>query len=191
MKVCIYCASSSKLNPIYFQAAENLAKELVAKKMSVVYGGGATGLMGKIADTVIAEGGKIKGVMPKFMRDVEWNHPKVIDFEFTETMSERKEKLLMGVDAVVALPGGSGTMEELFEVITLKRLGKFTKPIVILNTDGYYKPLQEMLEKMVECKFMRPEHLEMWTFVNEPEKVIPAILNAKVWNETAINFAAV
>lgn len=190
MKICVYCASSAKIDKSYFQATERLAKDFVAKNITVVYGGGATGLMGQLADTIIEEGGKIKGIMPTFMRAVEWNHPKVVDMEYTETMSERKAKFLIGIDGVVALPGGSGTLEELFEVITLKRLGKFTQPIVILNTGGYYDPLREILEKSVSEKFMHPEHLKMWKFVKEPEEVIPAIMNSEKWGEDAINFAA-
>ena len=144
MKICVYCASSAKIGKVYFDAIEMLAKVFVENKIEVVYGGGAVGLMGKLADTVLENGGKIKGIMPKFMKDVEWAHDKVTDFEFTETMHERKAKFLEDIDGLVTLPGGSGTMEELFEAITLKRLGQFTKPIVILNTNGYYNPLKEL-----------------------------------------------
>jgi uncharacterized protein (TIGR00730 family) len=120
---------------------------------------------------------------------VEWAHKKVADFEFTETMHERKAKFLDGIDGLVALPGGSGTLEELLEAITLKRLGLFTKPIVILNTGGYYAPLAEMLHRSVEERFMAERHLDMWTFVSEPKDVIPALKNAKSWGSDAIGFA--
>ena len=105
-------------------------------------------------------------------------------------MQERKARYLEGIDGLVALPGGSGTLEELLEAITLKRLGLFTKPIVILNTNGYYEPLKAMLEKCVSENFMHPEHLKMWTFVDEPEDVIPALENAPDWSKEAIKFAA-
>lgn len=189
MKICVYCASSARIDQVYFDATEQLAIAFVQAGIEVVYGGGASGLMGKLADTVLAHGGKIKGIMPKFMNEVEWGHKLVADFEFTETMHERKAKFLEGIDGLVALPGGSGTLEELLEAITLKRLGIFTKPIVILNTREYYDPLRLMLERCVEEHFMHPRHLDMWTFVSEPEAVIPALLEAVEWDGGAIRFA--
>ncbi len=189
MKICVYCASSDQIDQKFFNATEKLALAFVKENIAVVCGGGANGLMGQLADTMIAQGGKIKGIMPKFMDDVEWSHKGITDFDFTETMQERKEQLIQGVNGIVALAGGSGTMEELFEVITLKRLGLFTEPIVILNTDGYYNDLQSLMEKMVSEKFMAEAHLDMWTFVNEPEEVIPALKAAKSWSKDAIDFA--
>ncbi|GAB4034709.1 LOG family protein [Spirosoma jeollabukense] len=189
MKICVYCASSAKVDKTYFDATERLAVEFVKAGIEVVYGGGAIGLMGKLADTIIEKGGKIKGIMPKFMNEVEWAHKKVIDFEFTDTMHERKAKFLEDIDGLVTLPGGSGTLEELLEAITLKRLGQFTKPIVILNTNGFYDPLRAMLEKCVSENFMHENHLAMWSFVNHPEDVIESLANAAVWDKSAINFA--
>jgi len=191
MRICIYCASSAKIDEIYFEATERLAKILVNSKVHVIYGGGGHGLMGKLADTVLAQGGQIKGIMPQFMNEVEWDHKSVTDFEFTKTMHERKAKFLENIDALIALPGGTGTLEELLEAITLKRLGQFTKPIIILNTNGYYDPLIKMLERCVEEKFLRPIHAEMWTFVNQPEEVMSAINQSMEWDENAITFAAV
>ena len=191
MRICVYCASSAKIDEIYFEATERLAKILVNSGVQVIYGGGGHGLMGKLADTVLAQGGQIKGIMPQFMNEVEWAHKKVTDFEFTNTMHERKAKFLENIDALIALPGGTGTLEELLEAITLKRLGQFTKPIIILNTNGYYDPLIQMLERCVEEKFLRPIHAEMWTFVHQPEEVMPAINQSMEWDENAITFAAV
>jgi len=189
MKICVYCASSPKIDKSYFEATEKLAKYFVENHIEIVYGGGGIGLMGKLADTVLEHGGKIKGIMPKFMRDLEWAHKEVKDFEFTETMHERKAKFLEGIDGIVTLPGGSGTLEELLEAITLKRLGQFTKPIVILNTNGYFNHLEKLLESCVSQKFMHEKHLEMWTFVNEPEEVIGAIKNSVKWDANSISFA--
>jgi hypothetical protein len=191
MRICIYCASSAKIDEIYFEATERLAKILVNSGVQVIYGGGGHGLMGKLADIVLAHGGQIKGIMPQFMNEVEWAHKKVTDFEFTNTMHERKAKFLENIDALIALPGGTGTLEELLEAITLKRLGQFTKPIIILNTNGYYDPLIQMLERCIEEKFLRPIHAEMWTFVHQPEEVMPAINQSMEWDENAITFAAV
>lgn len=191
MRICIYCASSAKIDEIYFEATERLAKILVNSDVQVIYGGGGHGLMGKLADTVLAQGGQIKGIMPQFMNEVEWAHKSVTDFEFTKTMHERKAKFLENIDALIALPGGTGTLEELLEAITLKRLGQFTKPIIILNTNGYYDPLILMLKRCVEEKFLRPIHAEMWTFVHQPEEVMSAINQSMEWDENAISFAAV
>lgn len=191
MRICVYCASSAKIDETYFEATERLAKILVNSGVQVIYGGGGHGLMGKLADTVLAQGGQIKGIMPQFMNEVEWAHKSVTDFEFTKTMHERKAKFLENIDALIALPGGTGTLEELLEAITLKRLGQFTKPIIILNTNGYYDPLVLMLKRCVEEKFLRPIHAEMWTFVHQPEEVMSAINQSMEWDENAISFAAV
>ena len=190
MKICVYCASSALIDKIYFQATKKLAEELVGQGVEVVYGGGARGLMGQLADTVVANGGKIKGIMPQFMNEVERAHKLVEDMEFTETMHERKARFLEDIDGLVALPGGSGTLEELLEAITLKRLGQFTKPIVILNLEGYYDPLHDMLQRCIDEHFMDARHTQMWTFVDRPEEVIPALRNASSWDTDAIRFAA-
>ncbi len=189
MKISVFCASSAKVNPAYFRATESLAKILVKNNIEVVYGGGSVGLMGRLADTMLLEGGNICGVMPKFMKDKEMAHPDVPNMIFTETLHERKAKLLEGIDGLIALPGGSGTLEELLEAITLKRLGQFNKPIIILNTDGFYSPLQAMLEKCVWEHFMEERHLQMWKMVAEPEEVLFALKNPKPWSAEAISFA--
>jgi uncharacterized protein (TIGR00730 family) len=190
-RICIYCASSPKVDKSYFQAVEKLATILVSHDIEVVYGGGAIGLMGQLADTIIEKQGKIIGVMPHFMNDIEWAHKGVSQFIFTKTMAERKERLIENIDGLIALPGGSGTLEELFEVISLKRLGLFTKPIVILNTNDYYAPLKMMLERCVEENFMAEKHKDIWTFVDEPDEVMDALKNAAEWDENAIHFATV
>ena len=113
MRICVYCASSAKINNLYFEATEMLAKEFVKNNVEVVYGGGAIGLMGKLADTIIENGGKIKGIIPKFMNELDWAHKKVADLEITDTIHERKAKYLENIDGIIALPGGSGTPQHL------------------------------------------------------------------------------
>ena len=130
---------------------------------------------------MLERGGKITGVMPNFMKAVEWDHKGVKDFHFTDTMHQRKQRFLDLADGLITLPGGCGTFEELLEAITLKRLGIYNNPIVILNTEGYYNPLIDMLERSIGEKFLQEKHREMWAFVNEPEEVIPALRNAKPW----------
>lgn len=181
-RICVYCASSAKVAPHYFEVAERLAQELVRADKKVVFGGGSSGLMGRLADEVIRLKGTILGIMPHFMKDVEWAHREVKEFEFVEDMHERKKRLLAGSAAVVALPGGCGTLEELLEAITLKRLGLYLNPIIVVNTKGFYDPLQEMLERSVSEHFMHENHLNMWTFVDNPEDVLPAIAAAPSWS---------
>jgi len=188
--ICVYCASSSQVRPVFFEAAEKLGKILAEQDCRLIYGGGHRGLMGKIADTVLANGGQVTGIIPGFMCEVEWNHTGLTELILVETMHERKEKLARMADAAVALPGGCGTMEELLEVITWKRLGIFTKPIIICNVDGYFDPLIEMLNRSVDENFMGKEHRNMWTIVSSPEFVLNAIEHSVQWNENARNFAA-
>ncbi len=188
--ICVYCASSSQVKTSYFVATAILAKLLVKNNCSIVYGGGSKGLMGQLADSALEVGGKITGVIPRFMCEVEWNHKGLTDLILVETMHERKEKMAMMADAVVALPGGCGTLEELLEVITWKRLGIFTKPIIIVNLEGYFDALISMLNRAVDEHFMRNEHSEMWKVVDSPELVLSAIENSVSWDENARSFAA-
>lgn len=190
-RVCVYCASSSKILPKYFEIAEKLGNAFVKNEIELIYGGGSVGLMGKLADTVMAGGGKVTGIIPRFMCEVEWQHNAISELILTETMHERKEKMASLADAIVAMPGGCGTMEELMEVITWKQLGIFNKPIVILNANGYYNPLIAQLEKSVDEHFMIEKHKEMWSVVNEADEVLRAIEYAKSWDETARNFAKI
>ncbi len=190
-RICIYCASSNKVAQKHFEATDVLANDLIKHKITAVYGGGSAGLMGRLANTMLAGNGKIVGVLPRFMEKVEWGHKGLTELILVEDMHERKKLLIKDADAVVALPGGCGTLEELMEVITLKRLGKFTKPIIILNLDGFYNPLVDLLDRMIDEKFMRPEHRSIWQVVNLPEEILPAIENAPQWSEDKINIAAV
>jgi len=190
-KVCVFCASSKKVDTKYFNITKQVANEFVDNNITTVYGGGAVGLMGTLADTVIEKKGKIIGIIPEFMMNVEWGHKNIPDLIIVKDMHERKRKLIEDIDAVLILPGGSGTLEETMEVITLKRLGLFTKPIVFLNTDGFYDSLFELFEKMIDEKFMREEHRKIWTSVNTPDEIISAMENAPKWDSSAIKFAAV
>ena len=183
MQVCVYCASSGRIHPDYFEATSRLAHLLVENDVKVVFGGGSSGLMGQLADSVLAAGGQIKGIMPQFMNEVEWGHQGVSDFIYTESMHERKAKFLEGTDALIALPGGPGTFEELFEAITLKKLAQFTKPIIILNTRGYFNAFQQMMQQAVDEHFMTDDLKFLYTIVDTPKEVLPAIHNAHLWNK--------
>jgi uncharacterized protein (TIGR00730 family) len=188
--ICVYCASSTQVKRSYFEAAAKLGRILANAQISIVYGGGALGLMGQLADSTLEAGGKITGIIPRFMCEVEWNHTNLTKLILVDTMHERKEKMAAMADAIVALPGGCGTFEELLEVITWKRLGIFTKPIVIVNVEGYFDALVAMLDRAVDEHFMREEHRQMWAVVNTPEEVFSAIQNSANWDENARKFAA-
>ena len=190
-KVCVFCASSHKVDQKYFEIAERTANIFVENDITTVYGGGAVGLMGRLADVAMEKGGKVIGIIPKFMMEVEWGHKNITELILVKDMHERKKRLVEDVDAIVILPGGSGTLEEAMEVITLKRLGKFTKPIIFINTDGFYDSLFKLFDKMIEEKFMREEHRKMWMSIDTPEEIITAIHSSPIWDESAINIAAV
>lgn len=191
MRICVFCASSAKVSEQYFEATRQVAKCLVEHKATIVYGGGSVGLMGCLADTALHLGGEVVGILPRFMDKVEWGHKGIANMTLVKDMRERKKLLIKNVDAVLALPGGCGTLEELMEVYTLKRLGKFTKPIIVLNTNGFYTHLEQFIDKMIDENFMRPEHRQIWQMVRQPDEIITAILSAPQWDSSAINFAAV
>jgi len=183
MTVCIFAASSSRVNEEYNRTATKLGSLLALAGIDVAFGGGGIGLMGKLADAVKQNGGKITGVIPSFMEKEGWGHKEIDEMIITGDMSERKKKLFAMSDAVVALPGGVGTLEELTEAITLKQLSLFDGPVIILNTLGFYNSLLEFFDKMVENHFLRKEHKAIWETVNTPEEVIAALSNKNRGNE--------
>jgi uncharacterized protein (TIGR00730 family) len=188
--VCIYCASSNQVAPKYFQAAAELAKVLAGAGIHIVYGGGGTGLMGQVATSALEHGGHVIGIIPAFMKAENWDHPDVEHMHIVADMHERKRKFIEQSDAIIALPGGCGTFEELFEAITLKQLGQHTHPIIIVNVDGYYDDVLNMLNKAVNEKFMGQHHRDCWSVITDPKTIIHAIQNAPGWSEDAINTAA-
>jgi uncharacterized protein (TIGR00730 family) len=181
MTICIFASSSSRIDNGYATAATNLGLLLAKAGMGVVYGGGGIGLMGKIADSVLENGGVITGVIPSFMKDEGWDHSDVSEMIVTSDMGERKKQMFAMADAIVALPGGVGTLEELTEAITLKQLGLFHGPIIILNTLNFYKSLIEFLEHMVSGNFLRFEHKGMWEIADTPEEVMEHLAKNKIW----------
>lgn len=191
MRICVYCASSEHVDRSYHDAAAALGRTLASNGCTLVYGGGAVGLMGSLANGALAAGGDVVGVIPRFMTEVEWQHPGVANLEVVEDMRERKHRLLTGSDAVVALPGGCGTLEELFEAMTLKRLALYLKPIVLLDTNGFYAPLERFLEQTIEQRFMNPQHRGLWTRVDRVEEVLPTIRATPDWDANARSYAAV
>lgn len=175
MTVCIFASSSSRIPEEYNAAAQKLGSLLAAAGIEVVFGGGGIGLMGKVADAVVAGGGKITGVIPGFMNDEGWGHKGLSGMIITGDMGERKKKMFALSDAVIALPGGVGTLEELTEAITLKQLSLLDGPIIIINTRGYYDSLIRFLDNMVDDNFLRKEHKGIWEVVNTPEEALAAL----------------
>jgi uncharacterized protein (TIGR00730 family) len=157
--------------------------------VTIVYGGGSVGSMGALADAALASGGQLVGIIPKFMDDLEWGHKSLTELRLASDMHQRKRWMIEEVDAVVALPGGSGTFEELLEAITWKRLGLYVNPIVIVNVRGFYDPLRDLLERAIAERFMDVRHRDMWTFVERPEQVMEAVANAPLWSSEARSFA--
>lgn len=164
---------------------------MAKEQIDIVYGGGSTGLMGRLADGAIAENGHVRGIIPQFMQNLEWGHKGITILEEVEDMHTRKFLMMRKSDGIVALPGGCGTLEELLEAITWKRLGLAHQPIVIVNIDGFYDPLIAMLQSTVDEQFMRPEHLSMWHVVNTVEEVLPMLRSIENWPLNAIAYAKV
>lgn len=145
--------------------------------------------MGRVAEAALTAGGRVIGVLPRFMNDLEWGHKRLTELRLVADMHERKRTMLELAEAVVALPGGSGTLDELFEAISLKRLGVFLGPIVLVNINQYFEPCLQMLSQCIRNRFMDERHREMWSVVAEPEEVVPAILRAPEWKANARAFA--
>jgi uncharacterized protein (TIGR00730 family) len=188
-RVSVFCASSNKVDKIYFDASRKLGLTLAEHGIAANYGGGGVGLMGKLADTMLEAGGSIRGIIPQFMVDQGWNHPLVKDMFIVKDMHERKKRLTENIDAFIALPGGVGTLEELLEMMTHKQLGQVLAPIIIINTNQFFDPFLEMLRKMVEEQFMREIHQDIWQVIEDPENVVKAIEHSPVWDGSTIKYA--
>lgn len=188
--VCVYCASSQTAHSEYRETAFRLGAVLAGQGLEIVYGGGARGSMGALADGALSKGGRVVGVLPKFMADLEWGHPGLTELELVEDMRIRKHVMLARSQAAIALPGGSGTLEELLEAITLKRLGLYLNPILLVNTRGFFAPLIKLLSSAIEERFMDERHAQMWEVVDEPEEVPEALCRAPAWGSEARSFAA-
>ncbi|OGX84043.1 Rossman fold protein, TIGR00730 family [Hymenobacter lapidarius] len=156
--IAVYCGSSTGTNPKYVAQAEALGAAMVAQGLTLVYGGGRVGLMGTIADAVLAHGGQVVGVIPDFLADKELAHLGCTELHVVSSMHERKLLMADRADAFVAMPGGYGTLEELFEVLTWGQLGLHRKPVAVLNVDGYYNHLLLALDRMCDDQLLRPEN---------------------------------
>jgi len=191
MTICVFASSSSRIDKEYAAAASNLGLLLAQAKIDVVYGGGGIGLMGKLADAVLENRGRITGVIPSFMKEEGWDHRAISEMIITSDMGERKKKMFAMADAVVALPGGVGTLEELTEAMTLKQLGLYHGPIIILNTLNFYDSFIDFLEHMVSGNFLRYEHKGMWEIAGTAEEVMVLLGKNKDWHHDPRSIARI
>lgn len=189
--VCVYSASSTKIDPVYFDTARELGHLLGQKHIRLVNGAGNMGLMSAVADAALAAGGEVTGVIPRFMIEQGWHHTGLTELIEVESMHERKKKMADLSDAVIALPGGCGTLEELLEVITWKQLGIYLNPVVILNVKGYFDPLLDMMRRAVEENFMRVQHGDIWQVARTPLEALELIYTTPVWDVSIRKFAAI
>jgi uncharacterized protein (TIGR00730 family) len=183
MNICVFASSSSRIDKVYSDAATELGSLLAGSGMNIIFGGGGIGLMGKLADAALEKGGSVTGVIPAFMKAEGWGHSEVTDMIVTADMGERKKRMFDKADAVVALPGGVGTLEELTEAITLKQLGLYKGPIIILNISDFYKLLIDFLDQLIKGNFLRLEHKDIWQVVSTPADVIKALASYNGWME--------
>ena len=175
--VCVFCASSANIDGRYLEAARELGKLLAQGGWRCVNGGGAVGLMGAVTDGTLDAGGQVTGVIPKFMVDNGWCYDRLEDVIVAADMHQRKHMMSEMADAVIAMPGGVGTFEELLETLTWRQLGIVKTPVIILNTLGYYDPLLAMLRHAIDEGFMRPDHSRLWTVAATPAEAIASLEN--------------
>ena len=170
--ICVYCGSANQASREYFLAAREVGEILARRGLSLIYGGGRTGLMGAVADGVLENGGQAIGVITEGMNTPELAHTGLTRLEVTATIHQRKARMYALADGYMALPGGYGTLDELFETLTWAQIGEHQKPVGILNVNGYYDPLLEMLDRAVTEKFLFPEHRRVLLCESDPEKLL-------------------
>ena len=171
--VCVYSASSTKIDKVYFEAAGRLGKLFAERRIRLV------------------NGGEVTGVIPRFMVEQGWHHTGLTRLVEVESMHERKQLMADLSDAVIALPGGCGTLEELLEVITWKQLGLYLNPIVILNTNDFFDPLLDQLKRAIDENFMRRQHGDIWHVAATPEEAVELVYRVPVWDASIRKFAAI
>ncbi|MDK2125998.1 LOG family protein [Parachitinimonas caeni] len=176
-KVCVFCGSRDGAKPEYVAAARALGAELARRDLALVYGGGKVGLMGVIADAVLEAGGKVYGVMTEFLVAREVAHYGLTELQVVKTMHERKALMAEMADGFIAMPGGFGTFDELFEIITWAQLGVHSKPIALLNTSGYFNPLLQMVDHAIAEDFVRPEQTGLLLRSDEISPLLDAMTN--------------
>lgn len=189
--VCVYSASSTKIDPVYFDTAYELGTLLGQQHIRLINGAGNMGLMSAVSDAALAAGEEVTGVIPRFMVEQGWHHTGLTRLVEVESMHERKKMMADLSDAVIALPGGCGTLEELLEIITWKQLGLYLNPVVILNVKGYFDPLLAMLQRAVEENFMRTQHGSIWHVAKTVREAVELVHTVPLWDVSIRKFAAI
>ena len=189
--VCVYSASSTKIDPVYFDTAYELGTLLGQQHIRLINGAGNMGLMSAVSDAALAAGGEVTGVIPRFMVEQGWHHTGLTRLVEVESMHERKKMMADLSDAVIALPGGCGTLEELLEIITWKQLGLYLNPVVILNVKGYFDPLLAMLQRAVEENFMSTQHGSIWHVAKTVREAVELVHTVPLWDVSIRKFAAI
>jgi uncharacterized protein (TIGR00730 family) len=173
--VCVYCGSSNRVDPKFLDAATELGRLIGEAGMKLIYGGGRVGLMGRVADGVLAAGGRVTGIIPGHLHAREVAHPGVSELTVVDTMHERKMLMAEQADAFVVLPGGYGTLDEMFEIITWRQLGLHDKPLILADLYGYWAPLATLLDRIVETGFAQPECRNLYRTVTSVAEILPAL----------------
>ncbi|WP_413568211.1 TIGR00730 family Rossman fold protein [Bdellovibrio sp. HCB117] len=171
-KICVFCGSSSGVRPEYLEMARELGKTFAMNGIALVYGGAKIGLMGAMADSCLAHGGKVIGVIPQVIMQKEVAHTGLTDLQVVDSMHTRKARMAELADAFIALPGGFGTFEELCEIVTWAQLGLHQKPIGVLDVHEFYKPLKELIESGMREGFIRDEYKGLVVFANSPDDIL-------------------
>ena len=188
--VCVYGASSTRIDKVYYDDAGELGTLLGQRGLRVINGAGNMGLMAAVSDAALKAGGTVTGVIPRFMVEQGWHHTGLTELIEVESMHERKQTMARLSDAVIALPGGCGTLEELLEIITWKQLGLYLNPIVLLNTKGYYDSLLQLFDHAVDEHFMGQRHKELWRVAQTPQEAVDLIYTGPRWDASVRKFAA-
>jgi len=175
-KVCVYCGSSEKIPSVYGEAARRLGAAVAGRGMTLVFGGGSTGLMGAVADSALQAGGEVWGVIPRIFATPRFSHQGLTQLEVTEDLQHQKARMAAISDGFIALPGGFGTLDELSEVLTWAQIGLHCKPIGLLNTNGYYNPFLSMVDQAAAQGFIYPQHRQLFTCQDDPEPLLDAML---------------
>lgn len=173
--IVVYCASSLGVNPVYNEVAVELGQKMAARNIRLIYGGGGFGLMGNVADSVLQNGGEVTGVIPNFLADLEVAHNTLTEIHFVETMHERKYRMVQLAKGVIALPGGYGTLDELFEILAWRQLKLYEGPVAVINTNGYYDLILQQLDRMVADGFLKAENRSLLLVAESVDEVLEMI----------------
>jgi len=187
-RICVFCASSNRIASQYVEAAAHFARLAVMQGHCLVCGGTSKGLMNTLIGATVEVGGAIEGVVPEFMHEYGWSDERLTHITIAKDMRERKHLMIKDADAIVALPGAIGTLEELFEAISLKRLGQYNKPIIIFNQDGFYDSLLRFFDDIIEAQMMGSDQRRVWRVVDRVEDILPAIDAEPPWTPNVLRY---